>query len=352
MNQTQSLSGGPTQNTAAIIVNVCIWYHYFVQTCQSVPLFCILPAKLSFFDDPTQNPQVICHQRNLIIQVRPYTNKYGEPPPDIYREEAAPAWFGEFCFKIILFFCARGSCLHESFKHLLEMSSQGRAPGPRAASYPCGRLRKWSRQTFWRYSLGTALLFRQYPVLTIELRSGGTLSVPHCFSSSILYSLRTSQHRPPRTYRSGAKSSRNSPRRVRKWGNNWFLQWKTSSQSQWSGSAPTGTRAWGASGGSTRQKTLCTHAIDNFFSGRKLGLYQQSLTARSIFEHASICSPSQFAHLHGKPHRRSFRLQGTHLISIPFWVAIHKSMLAFMGARTDTLQWGQKLQRGQISRSL
>ena len=38
----------------------------------------------------------------------------------------------------------------------------------------------------------------------------------------------------------------------------------------------------------------------SIFSGRKLGLYQQSLTARSIFEHASICSPSQFAHLHGK----------------------------------------------------
>ena len=55
----------------------------------------------------------------------------------------------------------------------------------------------------------------------------------------------------------------------------------------------------------------------------------------------SICSPSQFAHLHGKPHRRPFRLKGTHVISIPFVVAIHNSMLAFMGARTDTLQLGQ-----------
>ena len=61
-----------------------------------------------------------------------------------------------------------------------------RAPEPQAASYPCARLRNWSRQTFWRYSLGTAPLFRQYPVLTIELRSGGTLLVPHCFSSSMI----------------------------------------------------------------------------------------------------------------------------------------------------------------------
>ena len=55
----------------------------------------------------------------------------------------------------------------------------------------------------------------------------------------------------------------------------------------------------------------------------------------------SMCSPLQFAHLHRKPHRRQFRLQGIHVISIPFWVAIHKSMLAFMGARMDTFQWGQ-----------
>ena len=51
--------------------------------------------------------------------------------------------------------------------------------------------------------------------------------------------------------------------------------------------------------GQYKTKTACTHAIDQFFSDRKLELYQQSLTARSIFEHALICSPSQFARLHG-----------------------------------------------------
>ena len=137
------------------------------------------------------------------------------------------------------------SCLHESFEHLLEMGSRGREHLDRGLhSYPCARLRNWSRQTFSRYSLGTILLFRQYPVLTIELRSGGTLPVPHCFSSSILYSLRTSQHGPPRSSRSGAKPSRNSPRRVTK--SEVTIDCyseKRSRPSQWSGSAPTGTRA-------------------------------------------------------------------------------------------------------------
>ena len=38
-----------------------------------------------------------------------------------------------------------------------------------------------------------------------------------------------------------------------------------------------------------------------------LGLYQHSLTSqRSILEHVSICSPSQFVHLHEKPYRLFF----------------------------------------------
>ena len=56
-----------------------------------------------------------------------------------------------------------------------EELARTRATGPQAASYPCARLRNWPRQTFWRYSLGTALLFRQYPVLTIELCYGVAL---------------------------------------------------------------------------------------------------------------------------------------------------------------------------------
>ena len=101
----------------------------------------ILPAKLSCFGDPTQNPQVICHQRNLIIQIRPYTSKHGEPPPDIYREEAAPAWFGEVCFEIILLFCARKSreleredpALPEILSTVRDGLARAREPGPRAA---------------------------------------------------------------------------------------------------------------------------------------------------------------------------------------------------------------------------
>ena len=159
------------------------------------------------------------------------------------------------------------------------MGSRGREHLDRGLHrYSCARLMNWSRQTFWRYSLGTTLLFRQYPVLTIELRSGGTLPVPHCFSSSILYPLRSSQLGPPRSSRLGAKPSHKSPRRLSK--SEVTIDWyseKRSRPSQWSGGAPTGTRAWGVSSGSTihKTKTACTLAIDRFFSGRKPGLYQQ-----------------------------------------------------------------------------
>ena len=172
----------------------------------------------------------------------------------------------------------------------------------RLPSYPCARLRNWSRQTFWQYPLGTTVLFRQYPVLTIELRSDGTLPVPNCFSSSILFPFRTPQHGPPRSSRSGAKPSRNSPRRL--WKSEVAIDCyseKRSRPSQWSGCAPTGTRAWGASSGSTRHKTktACTHAIDRFFSGRKQGLYQQidHRTLNVLSMHRSI--RLQFARLHG-----------------------------------------------------
>ena len=51
----------------------------------------------------------------------------------------------------------------------------------------------------------------------------------------------------------------------------------------------------------------------------ELGLYQNSLASqRSILEHVSICSPSQFVHLHGKPYRLFFEqeLDGTAPISL------------------------------------
>ena len=49
--------------------------------------------------------------------------------------------------------------------------------------------------------------------------------------------------------------------------------------------------------------------IDHCF-GPELGLYQNSLASqRSILEHVSISSPSQFVHLHGKPYRLFFERQ-------------------------------------------
>ena len=60
-----------------------------------------------------------------------------------------------------------------------------------------------------------------------------------------------------------------------------------------------------------------THRL--LFFGPELGLYQQSLASqRSILEHVSICSPSQFVHLHGKPYRLFFEreLDGNAPISV------------------------------------
>ena len=158
---------------------------------------CILPAKLSCFGDPTQNPQVICHQRNLIMQIRQYTSKHGEPPPDIYREEVAPAWFGEVLILKLFYFCAReprelarGVLLARDFSASVgDGIARTRAPGPRAAqrslctseklvspdvltvlsrhhtAFPAVSCTHY-RTSFWRYSPGTALLFQQYPVPT------------------------------------------------------------------------------------------------------------------------------------------------------------------------------------------
>ena len=52
------------------------------------------------------------------------------------------------------------------------------------------------------------------------------------------------------------------------------------------------------------ERPLCTHVpIIIIIFGLELGPYQHSHAAqRSILEHVSICSPSQFVHLHGKPY--------------------------------------------------
>ena len=64
--------------------------------------------------------------------------------------------------------------------------------------------------------------------------------------------------------------------------------------------------------------------------------------------YVSICSLSQFAHLHGKPHRRPFRVQGTHVISIPFWSHSQSSTsvaktVRLHGTNTDYRTWGTSL---------
>ena len=56
-----------------------------------------------------------------------------------------------------------------------------------------------------------------------------------------------------------------------------------------------------------------------FRAGAGTILYQHSLASqRSILEHVSICSPSQFIHLHGKPYRLFFEreLDGNAPISV------------------------------------
>ena len=83
------------------------------------------------------------------------------------------------------------------------------------------------------------------------------------------------------------------------------------SQSQWSGVALTGYGSSRGLGGQCKiqlaaERPLFTHASIIFF-GPELGPYQHSLAPRrSILEHVSICSPSQFVHLHGKPYRLFF----------------------------------------------
>ena len=176
-------------------------------------------------------------------------------------------------------------------------------------SYPCARLRNWSHQTFWRYPPGTALLFRQYPLGTVLILSprGTTAELKGTLDRSCTR-YRSHAARPPRAL-VRARSRAVIPRaEYESKVTIDVMKLNATSQSQWSGGALTGTRSYGASEDSTRLSLRPkdrTHA-SIIFLGSKLGLYQQSLTACSILEHESICSPPQFAHRHEKPYRLFF----------------------------------------------
>ena len=85
-------------------------------------------------------------------EIRPYTDKHGELSPAIYREEAAPCWFGQVeptrlvfsIFKIIFVSRARISRAGSRRSHHVrdfaapigDGLARTRAPGPRAAQLP------------------------------------------------------------------------------------------------------------------------------------------------------------------------------------------------------------------------
>ena len=156
--------------------------------------------------------------------------------------------------------------------------AKGRAPKPRAAQLSlCQPEKLVSPDVLVIPSWYHTLLFRQYPGYCTDGISPRNQTLHRTIE------LRSSS--PPRSPRSGAMSICYSQRRLSK--SEVTIDCyseKRSRPSPWSGSAPTGARAWG--GGSsgvqeTRQKSI--------FSSRKFRLYQHALTAP---EHASILSPS------------------------------------------------------------
>ena len=185
-------------------------------------------------------------------------------------------------------------------------------------SYPCARLRSWSRQTFWQYPLGTTLLFRQYPGYCTDLISTTAWVLKWTRDYEAMLA------RPPNSPRASAKPSCNSPRRVRKRSNNCdcysekqvdrvsgkafalpgygglrrsgrsavqdSLRLKNRLHSR-NRSIVFGPEIWTIiNNRSPRAQFLSTHRSDRLHGSSNL--YQQSPTARSIFEHAPICSPS------------------------------------------------------------
>ena len=87
-------------------------------------------------------------------------------------------------FGIAVFFCARarararesrelareGPALHEILSTVRDGLAKTRAPEPRTAQLSLCKPEKLVSPDFWRYPLGTALLFRQYPLGTVSPR--------------------------------------------------------------------------------------------------------------------------------------------------------------------------------------
>ena len=122
--------------------------------------------------------------------------------------------------------------------------------------------------------------------------------------------------RPSNSPLASAKPSCNSPRRVRKRSNSCdCYSEKQVDRASGKAFALPGYGGLRRSGRTAGQDSLRLKNRLFFFRAEKLALYQHSTTAhRSFLEHASICTPTQFAHLHGKPHPflyRSDRLHGS-----------------------------------------
>ena len=122
--------------------------------------------------------------------------------------------------------------------------------------------------------------------------------------------------RPPNSPLASAKPSCKSPRRVRKRSNSCDCYGeKQVDRASGKAFALPGYGGLRRSGSTAVQDSLRLKNRIFFVRAGNLALYQHSTTAhRSFLEHASICLPTQFAHLHGKPHRflyRSDRLHGS-----------------------------------------
>ena len=104
---------------------------------------------------------------------------------------------------------------------------------------------------------------------------------------------RTSHIGPPRSSRSGAKPSCNSPRRLSETEVTIdCYSEKRSRPSQWLGCAERELEGPPVAAQDTRQKPLALTQSIVFFRAGSKNYINKSITARSIFEHASIYSPS------------------------------------------------------------
>ena len=118
--------------------------------------------------------------------------------------------------------------------------------------------------------------------------------------------------RPPNSPRASAKTSCNSPRRVRKRSNN--CDCYSEKQVDRASGKAFALPGYGGLRRSRRTAVQDSLRLKNrllFFLGRKTRTIS-TFDHRSFLEHASICSPTQFAHLHGKPHRFLYRFDRLH----------------------------------------